>query len=157
MFERITKFLFTKKEKPGVVQSLPPAEMTQEASIEPLFEPQVIAIPEPDVDSRTADDFFDPPEPRQVFKDDPPRNPSPPVPSSIKDGVIATIRASFVGRWFMEKKHVSETGMTTRQRIKRYNAMHDGELNTDTTTVTGKVSTGVPGKVSPANDNKTNS
>lgn len=157
MFERIKKFLFTKTEKPGAVQALPPAEMVQDESIEPLFEPQDIQVAEPEVDNRTADDFFDPPEPRQIFKDSPSRDPSPPVPSSIKDGAVTMIKASFLGRWFVEKKHIKETGMTTRQRMKRYNAMHDGESNTDTTTITGKVAAAVPGKVPPANDNKTGS
>lgn len=113
-----------------------PVVVPSETQLSPSM---VTGSPEPD--NRTADDFFDPPEPKQVFKDAPPKDSLPPVPASVKGGAVAIFKSSFFGRWYYERKIVKETGVTTRQRIKRYNAMHDGESDTDTTTPSGKVST----------------
>lgn len=46
----------------------------------------------------------------------------PPMPLSIKGAALAWLRASPVGRWRTERNTVKETGLTTRQRIKRYDA-----------------------------------
>ena len=42
---------------------------------------------------------------------------------SVKDAAKTRVKVSFLGRWFREKQVVKETGLTTRQRIKRYDAM----------------------------------
>ncbi len=53
------------------------------------------------------------------------------VPSSILGGAINRVKSSFVLRWYCEKKKIVETGITTRQRIKRYNAMYEGKADPD--------------------------
>ena len=52
----------------------------------------------------------------------PPKDPTPIMPLSIKEAAITRIRVSFLGRFFAEKKVLKETGMTTHQRVKRYDA-----------------------------------
>ena len=69
----------------------------------------------------------------------PERKPAPAIPPSIKEAAFMRAKASFIGRFFVEKKLIKATGITTRQRIKRYDAMHNSETNADTTTVSGKV------------------
>jgi len=131
LFERIKKFLFTKRSKTatpvdkGIIRTTPLP--TNDAGLDDLFE---------DIPGEAEEVF---PMTARMEKDSPPRGMSPPVPLSVTESARAWLKTSFLGRWFSEKKLISETGITTRQRIKRFDAMHNSQEGTDSTTTSGKV------------------
>jgi len=119
ILKKIKNFLFTKKSKSQPV--------IQTQVMQPAAEPIDDLFEDLPVVGVSVEDTWNPY--NENNREDPVSTVV--VPSSILGGAINRIKSSFILRWYCEKKKIAETGITTRQRIKRYNAMYEGKADPD--------------------------
>ena len=120
ILKKIKNFLFTKKSKSQPV--------IQTQVMQPAAEPIDDLFEDLPVVGVSVEDTWNPY--NENNREDPVSTVV--VPSSILGGAINRIKSSFILRWYCEKKKIAETGITTRQRIKRATPLRLARQLTDT-------------------------
>jgi hypothetical protein len=116
---KVYRFLFVKKKKKSLEEILEEIQkpVTQDPDVNPDLIKQTVESREPIV------------KPIEAESTDPPWvQPQPIVKEAVvkKSGLFHWLKQKIP--WLQEQVTIAETGMTTRQRVKRYNAIMEGNL-----------------------------